>query len=119
MKLKAEIKEAKYVPWEDQKLSQNNGENRKPLYKRSNRKSVDKRNLEYFNCGKKDHFKSEYRAKLKGQTRDRTDYRNIWFLETDQLEVETSSDSEIEEVNLNHQQVCIYNWKYNAAQDLW
>ncbi len=32
---------------------------------------------------KKGRFKSECRSKLKGQTRDRTDYRNIQFLNTD------------------------------------
>ncbi len=31
LELKAEVKKAKYVSWEDRKLSQNNGENRKPL----------------------------------------------------------------------------------------
>src|SRR6266508_4055604 len=48
--LKAEIKEAKYVPREDRKPSQNTGGNRKPPYRGLNRKPVDKRNLEYFNC---------------------------------------------------------------------
>ncbi len=42
------------------------------------------------------------------------DYRNIQFLETDQPEIE-SSDSEMKEVNLNHQKVHIHNQKYNAA----
>ncbi len=115
MELKAEIKEAKYVPREDRKPSQNNGGNRKPPYREPNRKPVDKRNLECFNCEKKGHFKSECRAKPK----DRTDYRNIRFLESEQPEVESSSDSEMEEINLHHQRVRIPNRKYNAAQDLW
>ncbi len=76
---------------------------------------MDKRNLECFNCGKKGHFKSECRAKPK----DRTDYRNIRFLESEQPEVESSSDSDTEEINLHHQRVRIPNRKYNAAQDLW
>ncbi len=59
LKLKAEIKEAKYVSREDHKLSQNNERNRKPPYKGSNRKLIDKRNLECFNYRKKGHFKSE------------------------------------------------------------
>src|SRR6266498_152818 len=70
LELKAEIKESKYVPREDRKLPQNDGGNRKPPYRGPNRKPVDKRNLECFNCGKKGHFKSECRAKPK----DRTDY---------------------------------------------
>src|SRR6266498_5259534 len=115
LELKAEIKEAKYVPREDRKLLQNNGGNRKPLYRGPNQKPVDKRNFECFNCGKKGHFKSECRAKLK----DRTDYRNIRFLESEQPEVESSSDSETEEINLYHQRVRIPNRKYNATQDLW
>src|SRR6266540_4291470 len=65
LELKAEIKEAKHTPREDRKPPQNNGENRKPPYKEPNRKPVDKRNLECFNCGKKGHFKSECRAKPK------------------------------------------------------
>ncbi len=56
LELKAEIKKAKYVPQEDRKASQNNGENRKLPYRRQNRKPVDKRNLECFNYGKKEHF---------------------------------------------------------------
>src|SRR6266540_1541060 len=80
---------------------------------------MDKRNLECFNYEKKGHFKSEYRAKPKNSTRDRTDYRNIRFLESEQPELESSSDSETEEVNLHHQSVRITNRKYNAAQDLW
>ncbi len=83
MKLKAKIKEAKYVPWKDRKPSQNNGGNKKLPYRGSNRKPVDKRNLEYFNCDKKSHFKSECWAKPKGQTRDQANYRNIQFLETE------------------------------------
>src|SRR6266540_1543402 len=51
LELKAEIKEVKYVPQEDRKASQNIGENRKPPYRGSNRKPVDKRNLECFNYG--------------------------------------------------------------------
>ncbi len=114
LKLKAEVKEAKYVFREDRKPSQNNGGNRKPPYRELNRKPIDKKNLECYNCGKKGHFKSECWAKLKGQTRDWTDYRNIWFLESEQLEDE-SSDSEMEEVNLNHQRVHIHNQKYNSS----
>src|SRR6266498_4046877 len=102
---KAEIKEAKYVSREDRKPPQNNGGNRKPPYRGPNRKPVNKRNLECFNCGKKGHFKSECRAKPK----DQTDYRNIRFLESEQLEDESSSDSETEEVNLHHQRVRIPN----------
>ncbi len=83
LKLKAEIKEAKYISRENRRALQNNEGNRKPPYRGSNWKSVDKKNLECFNCGKKGHFKSECRAKLKGQTRDRTDYRNIRFLESE------------------------------------
>ncbi len=114
LKLKAEIKEAKYVPREDRKPPQNTGGNRKPPYREPNKKPVDKRNLECFNCEKKGHFKSECRAKPK----DRTDYRNIRFLESEQPEIE-SSDSEMEEINLYHQRVRIPNQKYNAVQDLW
>ena len=36
LELKAEIKEAKYVPQEDRRMSQNNGGNRKLLYRGSN-----------------------------------------------------------------------------------
>ncbi len=79
LELKAKIKEAKYIPQEDRKPSQNNGGNRKPPYRGSNRKPVDKRNLKCFNCEKKGHFKSECRAKPK----DRTDYQNIRFLESE------------------------------------
>ncbi len=70
LELKAEIKEAKYVSREDQKLPQNNGGNRKPPYRGSNRKPVDKRNLECFNCERKGYFKSECRAKLKDRSRN-------------------------------------------------
>src|SRR6266540_521732 len=115
LKLKAEIKEAKYVLREDRKPPQNNGGNRKPPYRGPNRKPVDKRNLECFNCEKKGHFKSECRAKPK----DQTDYRNIRFLESEQPENESSSDSEMEEINLHHQRIRISNQKYNATQDLW
>ncbi len=115
LELKAEVKEAKYVPQEDRKPPQNNERNRKPPYWGPNRKPVDKRNLKYFNCGKKEHFKSECWVKPK----DWTDYRNIRFLESEQPEVESSSDSEMEEINLHHQRVRIPNRKYNAAQDLW
>src|SRR6266542_4031718 len=100
LELKAEIKEAKYISREDRKPPQNNEGNRKPPYRGPNRKPVDKRNLECFNCGKKGHFKSKCRAKPK----DRTDYRNIRFLEFEQLENE-SSDSKTEEINLHHQRV--------------
>src|SRR6266540_7096761 len=55
LELKAEIKEAKYVSREDRKASQNTGGNQKPPYRRPNRKPVDKKNLECFNCGKKGH----------------------------------------------------------------
>ncbi len=118
LELKAEIKESKYVPREDQRMPQNNGGNRKPSYRGLNRKSVDKRNFECFKCEKKGHFKSECRAKLKDQTKDRTDYRNIRFLESEYSDSESSSDSETEEINLHHQRVQIPNRKYNAAQDL-
>src|SRR6266540_7096738 len=87
LELKAEIKEVKYVPREDRKLPQNTGGNRKPSYQGPNRKPVNKRNLKCFNCGKKGHFKSECRAKPK----DRTDYRNIRFLELKQPEIESNS----------------------------
>ncbi len=56
LELKAEIKEAKYVPRKDRKASQNNRGNRKPPYRGPNRKLVDKRNLECFNCGKRNIF---------------------------------------------------------------
>ncbi len=79
LELKAEIKEAKYVPWKDRKASQNTGENRKLSYRGPNKKPMDKRNLECFNYEKKEHFKSKCRAKLK----DRTDYQNIRFLESE------------------------------------
>ena len=115
LELKAEIKEAKYVPREDRKPPQNNGGNQKPPYKGSNRKPMDKRNLECFNCEKKRHFKSKCRAKPK----DRMDYRNIRFLESEQPEIENSSESKMEKINLHHQRVWIPNQKYNAAQDLW
>src|SRR6266540_969842 len=111
LELKAEVKEAKYVPREGRKPSQNNGRNKRPPYRGPNRKPVDKRNLECFNCRKKEHFKSECRAKPK----DRTDYRSIRFLESEQPEIESSSDSEMEEINLHHQRVRIHNQKYNAA----
>ena len=80
---------------------------------------MNKRNLECYNCGKKSHFKSECRVKLKDRTRDRTDYKNIRFLESEQPEEENSSDSDMEEINLHHQRVRILNRKYNAAQNLW
>ncbi len=101
LELKAEIKEAKYVSREDRKAPQNTGGNWKSPYKGPNRKPVDKRNLKCFNCGKKGHFKSEYRARPK----DRTDYRNIRFLESEQPEIESSSESETEEINLHHQRI--------------
>jgi len=59
LELKAEIKEAKYVPREDRKMPQNNGENKRPPYRKPNWKLINKRNLECFNCEKKGHFKSE------------------------------------------------------------
>ncbi len=59
LKLKAEIKEAKYISREDWKLPQNNGRNKKPPYREPNCKSIDKRNLKCFNYGKKSHFKSK------------------------------------------------------------
>src|SRR6266540_678738 len=105
LELKAKIKKAKYVPREDRRPPQNNGRNRKSPYRGPNRKPVDKKNLECFNCEKKGHFKSECRAKLK----DRTDYRNIRFLESEQPENESSSDFEMEEINLYHQRVRIPN----------
>ncbi len=119
LKLKAEIKEAKYVSWEDRKSPQNNGGNWKPSYRGPNRKPVNKRNLKCFNCRKKGHFKSECKAKPKDHTRDRTDYKNIRFLESEQPKTESSSESETEEINLHHQRVWIPNRKYNATQDLW
>jgi len=115
LELKAEIKEAKYVSREDRRVPQNNGGTRKSPYQGPNRKPVDKRNLECFNCGKKGHFKSECKVKLK----DRVNYRNIRFLESERPEIESSSESEIEKINLHHQRVRIPNQKYNAAQDLW
>src|SRR6266542_1944098 len=119
LELKAEIKELKYVPQEDRKTPQNNGRNRKLPYRGPNRKPVDKRNLEYFNCRKKGHFRSECRSKPKDQIKNRTDYRNIRFLESEQPEIESSSESETKKINLHHQRVRIPNRKYNAAQDLW
>ncbi len=98
LKLKAKIREVKYISQEDQKQPQNNERNRKPSYKRPNYKPVNKKNLECYKYGKKDHFKSKYRSKSK----DRTDYRNIWFLKTDQSEDKISNDSEMKEVNLNY-----------------
>ena len=77
LELKAEIKEAKYVSQEDHKSSQNNRGNRKIPYQGLNHKLVNKRNLKCFNCRKRGYFKSECRAKSKGQIRDRTDYKNI------------------------------------------
>ncbi len=59
LKLKAEIKESKYIFRKDQKLLQNNGGNKKSLYRGPNHKLVDKRNLECYKCGKKGYFKSE------------------------------------------------------------
>ncbi len=115
LELKAKLKKSKYVPREDRKPFQNSEGNRKLPYKGPNRKPVDKRNLKCFNCGKKGHFKSECQAKPK----DRTDYQNIRFLESKQPEIESSSESEMEEINLHHQRVQIPNQKYNAAQDLW
>ncbi len=50
LELKAEIKKAKYVLREDRKPPQNSRENKKPPYQGLNRKSIDKRNLKYFNC---------------------------------------------------------------------
>src|SRR6266496_3645567 len=79
LELKAEIKEARYTPREDRKPPQNNEGNKKPPYRGPNRKPVDKRNLECFNCGKKRHFKFKCRVKPK----DRTDYRNIRFFESE------------------------------------
>ena len=115
LKLKAKIKEVKYIPWEDRKISHYNRGNKRPPYRRPNWKPVDKKNLKCFNCEKKSHFKSECQVKPK----DRIKYRNIWFLESEQPEEESNSDSETEEINLHHQRVRIPNWKYNAAQDLW
>src|SRR6266540_2398605 len=53
LELKAEIKEAKYVSREERKAPQSTGGNRRPPYKELNRKSVNKRNFECFNCRKK------------------------------------------------------------------
>ncbi len=113
LKLKVKLKELKYVSKKDHKPSQNIERNKKPPYKRPNHKPINKRNLECYKYDKKGHFKSECRSK----SRNRIDYRNVQFLETEQTEVK-SSDSEIEEVNLNYQRVQISNQKYNAAQDL-
>ena len=77
LKLKVELKEFKYILREDRKLLLNIERNKKPLYKEPNYKPVDKRNLEYYKCSKKDYFKSKYQSKLK----DRIDYQNIHFLE--------------------------------------
>ena len=79
LELKAEVKEAKYVLWEDRRMPQHTGGNKRPPYKGLNRKPVNKRNLECFNCDKKGHFKSKYQAKPK----DRIYYRNIRFLESE------------------------------------
>src|SRR6266540_7128146 len=83
LELKVEIKEAKYVPREDRKEPQKYEGNRKPPYRGSNRKPVDKKNLECFNCRKKGHFRSECQSKLKNQTKNQTNYRNIRFLESE------------------------------------
>ncbi len=115
LELKAEIKDAKYTSREDRRPSQHTGGNKKSSYRGPNRKPVDKRNLECFNCRKKEHFKSECQAKLK----DHIDYRNIRFLESKQPGNESSSDSKTEKINLHYQRVRIPNRKYNAAQDLW
>ncbi len=65
LELKAEIKKAKYILKEDQKLIQNIRENRKPFYKGSNYKPVNKRNLKCYKCNKKEYFKSECWSKPK------------------------------------------------------
>ncbi len=105
LELKVEIKEAKYVSREDQKPPQNNRENKKSPFRGPNRKLLDKRNLKCFNCEKKGYFKSKCRAKPRDRSWDRTDYRIIRFLESEQLEIESSSDSEMEKINLHHQRV--------------
>ncbi len=79
LELKAEIKKAKYISWENRKQPQNNEGNRKPPYKGLNWKPVDKKNLECYKCEKKGHFKLEYWLKPKNWI----DYRNIQFLKTE------------------------------------
>jgi len=59
LELKSELKDSKYVFREDHKLLSNNRENKKLLYKGSNYKPVNKRNLECYKCSKKGHFKSK------------------------------------------------------------
>ena len=48
LKLKAKLKESKYILWENRKLFINAKGNRKLLYKGSNCKLIDKRNLKYY-----------------------------------------------------------------------
>ncbi len=62
---------------------------------------MNKRNLEYYKCEKKRYFKSEYQSKPK----DQIDYKNIWFLETEQFEKNDNSNLKMEKVNLNHQRI--------------
>ncbi len=65
LELKIELKDFKYIFWEDHKLSLNIEENKKLLYKGSNQKSVNKRNLKYYKYDKKDYFKFKCRIKPK------------------------------------------------------
>jgi len=99
----------------DYKLSSSIKGNKKSSYKRLNCKPVNKKNLEYYKCSKKDYFKSECYSKLK----DRIDYKNVWYYKIEYFKNRNSSDSEIEKINFNHQKIWIHNQKYNAAQDLW
>ena len=73
LKLKIKLKNFKYISKENHKLSLNIKGNRKPLYKRSNSKLMNKKNLEYYKYRKKGYFKSECRSKFK----DQIDYRNF------------------------------------------
>jgi len=65
LKLKVKLRKLKYVIREDCKPSQNTKGNKKSLYKGSNHKSVDKKNMEYYKYKKKNYFKSECRFKPK------------------------------------------------------
>ncbi len=73
LKLKVKLKNFKYKLKKDYKLSSSIKGNKKSSYKRLNCKPVNKKNLEYYKCSKKDYFKSECYSKLK----DRIDYKNV------------------------------------------
>ncbi len=73
LKLKAELKELKYVSQENYKSSHNTKRNIKSPYKGPNHKPVDKRNLKCYKYGKKGHFKFECKSK----SRNQTNYRNV------------------------------------------